>query len=106
MSLTEGMGLAHAGRKLNIILAQLCEHSGCRHIYGIIVQNVLKLLNMPDRLQGRTSDLAHPFGNRVECCENLLTLFVENQMIVSKVRPRSVPAEVLGLKVQREHVGK
>jgi hypothetical protein len=49
MSLTEGVGLAHAGRKLNIVLAKLREHIGCRDTFGIIVQNVLNLLYMPDR---------------------------------------------------------
>jgi hypothetical protein len=63
MYLTEGAGLAHAGR-LNIILPQLSEHIGHHHIYDIIVQNVLKLLNMSKGIQRRTSDLPNPFGDR------------------------------------------
>ena len=35
----------------------------------------------------------------------LVGLLVEQQVVVAEMRPRDVPVEVLGLQVQREHVG-
>jgi len=106
MSLTKSMDFAHASGQLNVIFPQFSEHLVRRDIDAVIVQNVLELLNMADGSQCRTADLPSPFANSAEGRENLLALFAENPMIISKVWPASVPIEVPSLKVEREHVGK
>ena len=38
--------------------------------------------------------------------EDLVGMLVEKEVIVAKVRARHVPMKVLGLEIEREHVGK
>jgi hypothetical protein len=49
-------------------------------------------------------ELADTLRDRVGHGEELITLFVQQQVIIAEVRPAHVPVEVLGLQVEREHV--
>ena len=60
---------------------------------------------MSDRAERSPADLADALGDRVGHGEELLGLFVEQQVVVAKVRATHVPVKVLGLQVQREDIG-
>jgi hypothetical protein len=60
---------------------------------------------MADRTQRLPADLAHALGDRVGHREQLGRLLVQQQVVVAEMRAADVPVEVLGLQVQREHVG-
>jgi hypothetical protein len=61
---------------------------------------------MPHRAQRHAADLSHPLRNRIRSGEDLIRLLVEEEVIVAKVWPRHVPVKVLGLEIEREHIGK
>jgi hypothetical protein len=69
-----------------------------------VFQKTLQTLDMTDRSQRLSADLADTLGNCVGGGEDLLGLFVEQEMIVTKMRPRYMPVEILRLQVKREHV--
>src|SRR6266436_8178523 len=56
-------------------------------------------------MQGRASDLADTFGDRISSSEDLVPVLVEQKMIVAKMRTRHVPMKVLRFQIQGEHVG-
>src|SRR6185437_10994780 len=76
-----------------------------RHELLIVVLERLQPCNVADRPQRQTADLAHPLGNVVGYPENLLGLFVEQQMVVAKVWSAHVPMEVLSLHIKRKDIG-
>ena len=61
---------------------------------------------MSDRSQCRAANLANPFGDVIGCGEKLIALFVQQQMVVAKVRPRNMPMEVLGLQIESDYARK
>ena len=42
------------------------------------------------------ADLAYPLGDCIGHCEQLIGLFVQQQMVVTEVRATHVPVEILG----------
>ena len=62
--------------------------------------------DVADGTNRRAADLARPLSDRIRYGEDLRRLLVEQQVIVAKVAPADVPVKVLGLHVNREHVGK
>src|SRR6185437_1148970 len=76
-----------------------------RHELLIVVLERLQPCNVADRPQRQTADLAHALGNVVGYPENLLGLFVEQQMVVAKVWSAHVPMEVLSLHIKRKDIG-
>jgi hypothetical protein len=63
------------------------------------------LCDVADGMDRSPADLARALGDIVGHREDLLSLFVKQQVIVAKVLPAHVPVEVLGLQVQGEYVG-
>ena len=59
---------------------------------------------MANGLERGPAHLADALGDRVGHCENLVGLFIKQQMVVAEVRPAHVPVEILSLQVKREHV--
>ncbi|MNV93019.1 hypothetical protein D3C71_1876650 [compost metagenome] len=60
---------------------------------------------MPDRTQRRAANLADAFRDGVRHGEELIALFIKQQVVIAEVRPAYVPVEILGFQIQREHVG-
>ena len=60
--------------------------------------------DVADRPDRRAADLADPLGDRIGHREDLVGLFVEQQVVVAKMRSAHVPVEVLRLQVEREDV--
>src|SRR5262249_36635049 len=50
--------------------------------------------------------LADALGDGVSHGKELVSMFIEHQVIVSEVWPAQVPMKVLGLQIKREHVRK
>ena len=84
----------------------LGQHVVRRHELRIVVEDALQAADVPDRAQRHAAELAHPLRDRVRSGEDLVGMLVEKEVIVAKMRPRHVPVKVLGLEVEREHVGK
>src|SRR5436189_6180292 len=50
------------------------------------------------------ADLAGPFGDIVRHSEDLLSLLVQQEMVIAKVIPSHVPVEVLGLEIKCKYI--
>src|SRR5215472_882305 len=99
------MGFAHKSEKPQIVVAQLGQHVIRRDVFGIIVYKALPATYVPDRMDGAASDFARALGDCIRHRENLVTLFIQHQMMVSEVYARHVPMKVFGLEVERKNVG-
>src|SRR5262249_11230305 len=104
MLFAQRVGLAHSQHNLTVVFAEFSEHVARRDEIRVIVGDALKTGDMADRAQGRAADFSHAFGHRVGGGEDLLRLFIEQQVKVAKVRSRYMPMEVLGLQVKSEYV--
>src|SRR6266849_2089498 len=51
------------------------------------------------------ADFPGSFSDGVRHSEDLLSLLVQQEMVVTKVIPSHVPVEVLGLEIESEYVG-
>src|SRR6516162_3566781 len=99
------VGLAQARRQLLVVVAQLREHVEGGDEVRVVVQHALQAADVADRAQRGAADLAHALGNVVGGRENLLALLVEEEMVVTEVRARHMPMEILGLQIKRKHIG-
>src|SRR5882762_5577968 len=55
---------------------------------------------MTDTSNGRAADTTHALGERVDGLEDPSRLFIQKQVVVTKVRTGKVPVKVLGLSVK------
>src|SRR6516164_11828633 len=99
------VSLAQARHQLLVVVAQLGKHVQRRDEVGVVVQHPLQATDVADRAQRGAADLAYAFGDVVGGGEDLLALFVEEEMIVPEVRAGHMPMEIFRLQVEREHVG-
>jgi hypothetical protein len=56
-------------------------------------------------VQGDAADFPHALGNLVGHGEDLVALLVEHEMIVAEMRSTHMPMEILGLEIERKHIG-
>src|SRR5262245_33981174 len=99
------MNLAQIPRQLLVVIAELGKHILGRDEIGIIVQHALQAAYVADRAQGGAADLSNPFGDRVRSREDLISVLVEEEVIVTEMWTGHVPMKVLGFQIERKHVG-
>src|SRR5262249_10871430 len=71
----------------------------------IIVGDALMTRDVTDRTQGDAADFAYTLGKDIGHRENLVGLFVEQEVVIAKMWPADVPVKVLGLQIERESIG-
>ena len=81
-------------------------HLQGRHEVGVIVADTLQPADMADRAERCAADLPNPLGNIIRGGENLISLLVQQEMIITEMGPRHVPMKVLRLHIEGEHVSK
>ena len=84
---------------------QLSQHVERIDIVGVVVGDALQPGDIADRMDRGAAHLAHALGDVVGDGEDLVGLLVEQQMVVAEMRPADMPVEILGLEIEREHVG-
>jgi hypothetical protein len=91
MLFTKVAHFAHAGRQLLVVVAQLGKPVRRRDLFRVVVENALQPPDITDRAKGRSTDLANALGERVGHGEDLVGLFVQQQMIIPELWPGHVP---------------
>src|SRR5258708_29238443 len=99
MLITQGVCASKVERQLPVVLAKFREHVLGADRLTVVVDDALQPGDVADRMQGRPADLPDTLRNRIGRREYLLTLLVQQQVIVAKMRPRYVPMEILRLDV-------
>src|SRR6185369_1668027 len=92
--------------ELLVVLTKLTHHLDRGDKLVIVVFESLVSRNLTDRSNSRAANLARAFGNVVGDGEDLTGVFVEQQVVVSKVNATQVPVKVFGLYVKCKRVGK
>jgi predicted XRE-type DNA-binding protein len=95
----QGVCASEASGQQLIVFPKLHEHVPGGNVLPVVIGNALKPGDVPDRMQGRSSDLSDTLGNRVGCSKYLPALFVQKQMVIAEMRSRYMPMKVLGLEV-------
>ena len=99
------MHLAQAGDQCLIVGSEFGQHIERIDEVGVVVGYALEPGDIADRMQRGAADLAHPLGDVVGDGEDLVGLLVEHQVVVAEMRPADMPMEILGLEIEREHIG-
>ena len=99
------MSLAQAAGESAIVLRELREHVAGLHILCIVVRELLQPGDVTNRPERGFTQLAHALGNRIGHREQLVGMLIEQHVIVAEVRAAHVPMKVLGLEIQRKHIG-
>ncbi|MND08558.1 hypothetical protein D3C83_312660 [compost metagenome] len=60
--------------------------------------------DLADGMDCVAANLARAFGDVVSHLKDLIGLFVQQQVVVAKMRPAQVPMKVFGLEIKREDV--
>src|SRR4029453_16626761 len=79
------------------------------HVQGldvlcIVIEHALSAGDMPDRLECWSADFSNSLRDWISHREKLLSVLVEEQMVIAEVRTTHVPVEIFGFQVEREHV--
>jgi hypothetical protein len=96
--------LSKGGDKLLVIVTKLGEHVLGSHIVGVVVEDALQAADLAGRAQRRASYLSRALCNRISHRKELIAVFVEQKVIVAKIRTGHVPVKILGLRIEREHI--
>ena len=104
--LAEFMSGTKFSRELLIVVEKLGQHINRRDEFRVVVLQPLMLCDVPDRVDRGPAKLASALGDIVGHGEDLLRLFVKQQVVIAEVLPAHVPVKILGLQVEREYVGK
>jgi hypothetical protein len=83
---------------------QLQKHPGRRKLFVVVVLEPLVPRDVADGTEGRAAQFAGAFRESVCHCEDLIGMFVQQQMEIAKIAARDVPMEVLGFDEQSERV--
>ncbi len=83
----------------------LAQHLLRIHEILVVVRYPLETSYVSYGTQGCSTDLSNAFRDVVGHSEDLLCVLVEQQMEITKMLPSHVPVKVLGLEIERKHVG-
>ncbi len=104
MLFTDLMGGAQRAYKMPVVSTELRQHVRRRDAFFVVVFETLVPSNITDRMERCAADLAGPLSDIVRHTEDLVSLLVQQKMIIAKVISRHVPVEVLGLDVKRKYI--
>jgi hypothetical protein len=90
---------------LLVISRQFSEHLPGGDELRIVVFEALMSGDIANGTQGGSTNLARAFGDSVCHRKELLTLLIEEQMIIAKIPATHVPMEILRLHVKGEDIG-
>lgn len=91
------VNFTHAGEQRLIVFAQLGEHIQRIDKLRVVIADALQAGNMPDGSNRRAADLAYALRDVVGHCKDLAGVFIQQQVVVAKMRSAGVPMKVLGL---------
>src|SRR5436190_20844621 len=71
----------------------------------MIIGHTLSARDMSDLSQGKSSDLSYSLRYWFSHREKLVVVFIQQQLVIAKVRTAHVPVKIFGFHIEREHVG-
>ena len=86
MLIAKVMRLAHARGELFIVVAQLSKHIHRGDEVRVVVLYALQAGDLANRPHCRAAQLADALSYCVRCSEDLITLLIQQQMIIPEMR--------------------
>ena len=99
------VGLPKSRGQRFVVLRQLGQHVERLDIFCIVIENALGPCNLANRSQRQSADLSNALGDGVAHREELICLFIEQQVVIAEMRAAHVPMEVFRLYVEGEYIG-
>src|SRR6266436_240402 len=94
MFVTNVMSFAQTRGQRFVVVGQLSEHVQRLDIIVVIIEHALSSRNMTDRLERRATDLPDSFRDGIRHRKKLLSLFIQEQVIIAEMRATHVPMEI------------
>jgi len=82
-------GRLHPEYQSLVIFIEFGQHVGRRDILSIVVSNSRQAVDVANRANSRATDLSHMFCNIVRNRQDLVSVLVEQQLMIAEVRGRS-----------------
>src|SRR5438067_1566765 len=98
------MRVAHRSDERLVVFHQLAQHVARRDEGLVVILETLQLYDMLDGADGAAADFANALRHSVCYGGKLRCLFVEQLVIVAKMRSADVPVKILGLYIERKRV--
>jgi hypothetical protein len=77
-----------------VIVDEALNHLFRRDKITVVVVDCLGVADVGDTPNGRAADAPHTLGERIDRSEQLVSVLVEEQVVVAKMRSGKVPMEV------------
>jgi hypothetical protein len=94
----------HCRREVEIVTAELGQHTVDGYETCVVVGNALHECDVPYRPYRRCSEFSTSLCNLIRHREQLIPMLIKKEVIVSKMRSAYMPVEVLGFEVNRKNV--
>src|SRR3954451_22409464 len=85
----------HAQDQALLVFVKLTQHVFRCHVVRIIIRNALQTSNMPNRTNRRSANFADTFSNVVGHGKDLISVLIEQKMIITEVRSTHMPMKIL-----------
>jgi len=103
--LPSGVPGSEIASEQSVVREKLVEHCLGSQFFAVVIPNSLLSSDVSDRAKSIAAQLSAALGNRVGHGEQLIGMFVQQQMVIAEMRTTHVPVKVLGLDVNGEDVG-
>jgi hypothetical protein len=87
-----------------VVLQEFLDHALGRERPLVTIMQALVTRDVADRAKGIAPEFASPLRDGIGHRKQLLTVLIEQEMVVAEMASRHVPVEVLRLHVKRESV--
>ena len=77
-------------------MVETLKKAGVKRIYGVVGDS-LNPRDVSNRPQGRSSELSNAFGDWIDHRVQLVTLVIQQKVVIPEVRTTHVPVKVLSL---------
>src|ERR1700730_400044 len=91
--------------QFQIVRAKLNQHVLRRDAFVVAVLEPQMLGDITDGSDCSSTDFARSLGDIVRHREDLSTMLIEQEVVISEMRAIDVPMEILRLDIESEHVG-
>src|SRR5207253_4146501 len=91
-------------RQGSLVFPEFAQHIGGRNEVRVVVMDTLQSGNVSDRSNSCTADLSSPLRNLIRHGKQLISVIVEQKVIIAEVRSTHMPVKILGFQVQAEDI--
>src|SRR3954469_13290235 len=104
MFLADIVGLTQTERERLVVLAKFGKHVAGLDELRVVIRDPLQSRYVPNGSDSEPAQLSDALGNGIGHGKKLVSLLIQEQMVIAEVRATHVPMEILGLEIEGEDV--